>query len=70
MKVITSTVPVAAPVKRALSTKEGRDSLLNFINSRAAGKTDAVRLKLGTGDQAVELTAESVANPSLKNGTI
>lgn len=65
MKVITSTVPVAEPVKRALSTKEGRASLLDFINARAAGKADA-RLKLFDGDKIVELTAE----PVLKNGVL
>jgi hypothetical protein len=58
MKVITSTVPVADDVKKALSTKEGRESLVDFINQRAAGKADYFNLKLGAGDKFVELTAE------------
>jgi hypothetical protein len=60
MKIITSTVPVADPVKRALSAREGRESLLNFINARAAGKIDAGYLHLSAGTEVVELTAEPV----------
>ena len=58
MRIITSTVPVADPVKRALSAREGRESLLNFINARAAGKIDAGRLRLSAGTEVIELTAE------------
>jgi hypothetical protein len=68
MKVVTSTVPVAEPVKRALSTKAGRASLLDFINARAAGTSDA-RLRLVDGDKVVELTAEPV-DSLLKNGAL
>lgn len=68
MKVITSTVPVADTVKRALATKQGRASLLDFINARAAGKPDA-RLKLVDGDKAFELTAEPV-DSQFKNGAL
>ena len=64
MKIITSTVPVADPVKRALSAREGRESLLNFINARAAGKTDVGNLQLSAGDEVIELTAEAAEFPS------
>lgn len=68
MKVTTSTVRVAEPVKRALSTKEGRASLVDFMNARAAGKTDA-RLRLVDGGKVIEFTAEPVGSP-LKNGAL
>ena len=60
MKFFTSAAPMSSDIKDALVTKNGRESFIDFLNSRAAGQDSHLQLQAGDG-KVVELSTEPVS---------